>query len=97
MNNSKNNVDIHSEDGDGWLYDWREAPKKDGLVNTSVKKVTFYCPRGCNTIKLPAHSFERCGSCGAIMSPNFRDDYEASQEQIINDAIARWDNREHSC
>lgn len=63
-----------------------------------TKKVAYYCPHGCNIIKRPEGSInERCESCRALMSPNFRDDYEASQEQIINDAIARWDNREYSC
>ncbi len=99
MNNSKENVtpDIHSEDGDGWLCDWSEAAKKDNLVNTSVKKITFYCPRGCNTIKLPAHSLERCGSCGEIMSPERIDDYDEFLKQMENAAIAKWENREHSC
>lgn len=39
-------------------------------------KVTVYCQRGCNITEADADNpWDECASCGAVMTPQYQDDF----------------------
>lgn len=52
------------------------------------KKVTVFCPRGCNTSRVNAENpWDECGSCGSLMSVGSEPMYDHVHEVIEDNKI----------